>query len=52
MGVHPIFIIKYSVLLQVNNIARPAEYESAVRAKETAREDITVSIEECAFMLY
>lgn len=29
--------------LQVNNIARPTEYESAIRSKERAREDIRVA---------
>ncbi|XP_052080290.1 uncharacterized protein LOC127718334 [Mytilus californianus] len=29
--------------LQVNNIARPTEYESAIRSKEKAREDIRVA---------
>jgi prohibitin 2 len=32
--------------LQVNNIARPGEYESAIRSKERAKEDIAVAKEE------
>lgn len=32
--------------LQVSNIARPAEYESAIRSKERAREDIQVALNE------
>ncbi|XP_021354142.1 uncharacterized protein LOC110450764 isoform X2 [Mizuhopecten yessoensis] len=32
--------------LQVSNIARPAEYESAIRSKERAREDIKVALNE------
>jgi len=32
--------------LQVNNINRPYAYENAVRRKETAREDITVAVQE------
>ncbi|XP_053385379.1 uncharacterized protein LOC123539069 [Mercenaria mercenaria] len=43
---------KYEVLycditdLQVSNIARPSEYESAIRSKERAREDIQVAFNE------
>ena len=29
----------------MNNIARPSAYESAIRSKERAREDIQVSLE-------
>lgn len=29
--------------IQVNNVIRPNEYESAIRIKERAREDIVVS---------
>lgn len=32
--------------LQVNNIQRPSEYESAIRSKERAKEDISVAEEE------
>lgn len=32
--------------LQVNNIARPSAYESAIRSKERAREDIQVALNE------
>ena len=32
-------------ILQVNNIARPSAYESAIRSKERAREDIQVGSE-------
>lgn len=32
--------------LQVSNIARPSEYESAIRSKERAREDIQVALNE------
>ncbi|KAL3854870.1 hypothetical protein ACJMK2_014109 [Sinanodonta woodiana] len=32
--------------LQVSNIARPSEYESAIRSKERAREDIQVALSE------
>lgn len=45
-------IEKYEVLycditdLQVSNIARPSEYESAIRSKERAREDIQVAFNE------
>ncbi|KAL4216895.1 hypothetical protein ACF0H5_023356 [Mactra antiquata] len=43
---------KYTVLhcditdLQVSNIARPSQYESAIRSKERAREDIQVAYNE------
>ena len=35
-----------NVYFKVSNIARPSEYESAIRSKERAREDIQVMLDE------
>ena len=34
------------VYFKVSNIARPSEYENAIRSKERAREDIQVMLDE------